>query len=467
MNIVLPDGGKIHMIGICGSGMSGLAVIMAQMGYQVSGSDLKLSSNSKHLKEIGVLINEGHDASYLGDADIVVRSAAVPTDNPEMLKAVESGIPIITRAQLLGKLMSLRKGIALSGTHGKTSTTSMLAMVMERAGLDPTVYIGGNLSQIGGSAKTGNGDYFIAEACEHFNSFHEIHPYIAIVTNIEADHLDFHGSLDGVIDSFCTFLTHLDKDGFAVLCADCPNVQRILPEVRKEHRMITYGFNEGVDCRAYDVKSDIPEPMFSVCFNGENLGRFTLNVPGEHNVSNALAVIAVSMKLGIDPDIIREALFDFHGADRRFEILGSANGVTVVDDYAHHPTEVQATLTAARTFNRRIIALFQPHMYSRTILNADMFAESLKLADLLFLAEIFPSREKPVAGVSSQMIADKMGSCATVVRHLPDKDTIADEMMPSLRNGDLVLVMGAGDIRGAGELLLEKLRSLDEGSDIK
>ncbi|MHB1455414.1 MAG: UDP-N-acetylmuramate--L-alanine ligase [Armatimonadota bacterium] len=463
MNIVLPDGGKIHMIGICGSGMSGLAVIMSSMGYRVAGSDLKMSVDVERMEGLGISIHKGHDASYVGDADIVVKSAAIPSDNPEILKAFELGIPVITRAELLGKLMSLKKGIAVSGTHGKTSTTSMLAMVMERAGLDPTVYIGGNLSQLGGSAKTGDGEYFVAEACEAFNSFLEIYPYIAVVTNIEADHLDCHGSLDGVIDSFRKFLTHLDDHGFAVLCADCANVQKILPEVAKNHRVITYGFNDDVDCRACDVNSDIPEPVFNVCFKGENIGTFKLNVPGEHNISNALAVIAVSMELGIKPDVICEALFDFHGADRRFEILGTANGVTVIDDYAHHPTEVHATLAAAKTLNRRIVALFQPHLFSRTMLFADQFAESLKLADLLYLAGIFPSREKPIPGITSQIIANKMGDSKTIVRHLPNKETIADEILPSLKNGDLVLVMGAGDIRSAGELLLEKLKSLDKG----
>lgn len=463
MNIVLPDGGKIHMIGICGSGMSGLAVIMSRMGYKVTGSDLKLSADVDRLADIGILIHKGHDASFVGDADIVVKSAAIPSNNPEIQKALELGIPVITRAELLGKLMSMKKGIAVSGTHGKTSTTSMLAMVMERAGLDPTVYIGGNLSQLGGSAKTGDGEYFIAEACEHFNSFHEIYPHIAIVTNIEADHLDFHGSLDGVIESFRTFLTHLDEDGFAVMCADCSNVQRILPDVREEHRVVTFGFSVDADCNAYKVNSDIPEPVFSVCFKGESIGDFTLKVPGEHNICNALAVIAVSMELGIEPDVIREVLFDFHGADRRFEILGSANGITVIDDYAHHPTEVHATLAAAKTLNRRIVALFQPHMFSRTVDFADQFAESLKLADILYLAEIFASRDKPIPGVSSQIIADRMSDSKTVVRYLPDKNTIADEMLPDLRDGDLVLVMGAGDIRSSGELLFEKLKSLEKG----
>lgn len=463
MNIVLPNGGKIHMIGICGSGMSGLAVIMSRMGYKVSGSDLKLSTDAKHLEDIGISIHKGHDAANVGDADIVVKSAAIPQENPEIQKALELNIPIITRAELLGKLMSFKKGIAVSGTHGKTSTTSMLAIVMEHAGLDPTVYIGGNLSQIGGSAKTGDGEYFVAEACEAFNSFHEIYPHIAIVTNIEADHLDYHGSLDGVIDSFRTFISHLDKDGFAVMCADCSNVQKILPEVKKDHRVITYGFSSEADCYAYEVNSDIPEPTFRVCYKGVDIGQFSLIVPGEHNISNALAVIAVSIELGIKPDVIREALLDFHGAMRRFEILGSAHGVTVIDDYAHHPTEVHATLAAAKTLNRRIVALFQPHLFSRTMIFADQFAESLKLADLLYLAEIFPSREKPIPGVSSKIISDKMIGSSTIVKYMPDRDSIAEEILADLKDGDIALVMGAGDIRSVGELLLERLKSLDKG----
>lgn len=460
----LPDGGNVYMVGIGGSGMSGLAIIMSRMGYHVLGSDLGFGPNIGLLSNMGIPIFEGHVAAHVGDADLVVVSAAIPSDNPEVLIAKEQGIPIMSRAELLGRLMSLKTGIAVAGTHGKTSTTSMLAVVMERADLDPTIYIGGNLDLIGGNAKLGEGEYFIAEACEAFNSFLEIHPHIAIVTNIEADHLDCHGSLEGVISSFGKFLSQLDVDGFAVMCGDCSNVRRILPEVRRDHDVITYGFGEDADCRAVCADAGVPMPNFGVCFRGRDLGKFQLGVPGRHNILNALSVIAVSTDLGVESDVIREALFDFHGATRRFEVLGTANGVTVIDDYAHHPTEVHATLAAAKTMGRRIVALFQPHLFSRTMIFADEFADSLKLADLLYLAEIYPSREKPMPGVRSRMIADRMLDCATVVKCLPVKETIADEMLPDLMDGDLVLVMGAGDIRATGELLLAKLERLERGS---
>ncbi|MHB1000951.1 MAG: UDP-N-acetylmuramate--L-alanine ligase [Armatimonadota bacterium] len=457
----LPVNARVHMVGIGGAGMSGLATVMASMGYRVSGSDMGSRLVLDKLAGLGVAVCRGHHASFTGDADLVVASAAVPYDNPELVVARDNDIPIISRAELLGWMMSCKRGIAVAGTHGKTSTTSMLAVILETAVLDPTIVIGGNLDLIDGNAKLGEGDLLLAEACEAFNSFLELHPNIAVVTNIEADHLDCHGSLEGVINSFRKFLSQVKDGGFAVMCLDCPNTRSIVQDIDCD--VITYGTSPDAKCRAYDINTDVPEPTFKVSFNGCFIGEFILNIPGLHNVRNALAAITVGIKLGIAPKLMREALLKFHGAGRRFEILGTSHGITVIDDYAHHPTEVHATLTAAKSLGRRIVAVFQPHLFSRTKLLANEFADNLKLADLLYLTEIYPSREKPMPGVSSMMIIDLMNGCSTDIKFVPEKDKVADEIISDLRNGDLVIVMGAGDIRSAGEALLSKLESMDEG----
>lgn len=457
----LPDGGDIYMIGIGGSGMSGLAIIMSEMGYHVSGSDLGLGPNIELLREHGITIHRGHDAANLGNADLVVLSAAIPDDNPEKVEALSRGITCISRGEMLGKLMSMRKSIAVAGTHGKTSTTSMLATVLEYAHMDPTIYIGGNLDLIGGNAKLGYGEYFVAEACEAFNSFQSIYPDIAVITNIEADHMEFYGSLNAVINSFRRFAMQTKDNGFLVVCNDSVNIQEILPDIMEGHRVITYGITEESHCRAVEVDVSNSNPAFDVIYEGANLGRFRLSVPGKHNVYNSLAAIAVGLELGIDVETMKTALREFHGAGRRFEELGTANGITVIDDYAHHPTEVRATLMAARSLGRRVVALFQPHLYSRTIRFATEFAESLSLADIVFLTDIYPSREKPVPGVTSQIIADKLAECQKSVIYVPGKDVVVDYMISYLKNDDVVLVMGAGDIRKAGEKLLHKLQMLD------
>ena len=456
----LPDKAKVHMIGIGGVGVSGLAQIMSEMGYKVTGSDLCPGETAEKLKKIGVEVFAGHNSAYISGADLVVASAAVPEDNPELVAAHEQGILVLSRAEMLGRLMSGKYGIAVAGTHGKTTTTSMIAVMLEAAELDPTVSIGGDVEQLSGNAKLGESQFFLAEACEAFNSFLELKPKMAIVTNIEADHLDCHGSLDGVIKSFKKFLSQIEQNGCAIMCLDCPNVKRVIPSV--ECRVITYGTGREADCSAYRLDVSVQNPSFEVVYKNRDLGKFTLNVPGIHNVRNALAVIAVGCELGIDRETICSALLEFRGAGRRFEILGTAQGVTVVDDYAHHPTEVAATLAAARTWGRRVVAVFQPHLYSRTQLFADGFADSLKEADLVVLTEIYAAREKPIPGVSAKMISDRME--AGKARFLPDKQQLAEELAPLLKEGDLVVVMGAGDIRSSAEELLTRLEA-DAGTE--
>lgn len=459
--IPLPKNSRVHMLGIGGAGMSGLAIIMSGMGYTVSGSDLRPGVVGEKLAALGIKVFQGHDKDQVSKADLVVASAAVSNDNPELIEARDRGIPVVTRAQMLGRLMLGKTGIAVAGTHGKTTTTSILAVILEHAGLDPTILIGGDLNLINGNAKLGHSDLFLTEACEAFNSFLELFPKIAVVTSIEADHLDCHGSLEGVKKGFRKFLSGIESGGFAVMCADCPNVREVIPSISS--RVITYGTSDGSDCRALCVDATSPHPVFKVKYRGQDLGEFRLNVPGIHNVRNALSAIAVGMELGIGADTIREVLLKFDGAKRRFEILGTASGITVVDDYAHHPTEVSVTLQAARSLNRRIIAVFQPHLYSRTQLLASDFAKSLSQADSIIVTEIYPSREKPIPGVSAKMIADMINyETADKAKFIADKHDIAEEIIPYLKPDDLVIVMGAGDIRVAAESLLNRLGSVQE-----
>lgn len=449
------------MIGIGGAGVSGLAVVMAQMGYKVSGSDLRPDSVAEKLGELGVAVYTGHDAGYVSGADLVVASAAVPEENPELIAAGKAGIPILSRAQMLGRLMEGHFGIAVAGTHGKTTTTSMLAVLLESAGRDPTVLIGGDLDKLNGNAKLGRGNLLLTEACEAFNSFHDLRPRIAVVTNIEADHLDWHGSLEGVIDSFRQFLSQIEQGGCAIMCTDCRNVREVIPSITQ--RVITYGINEDADFRAFNVEADAPEPFFRVMHQGRDLGRLSLRVAGLHNIRNALAAIAVGCELNIDLEVIRSSIAEFHGACRRFEVLGTAKGITVIDDYAHHPTEIRATLAAARTWKRRVIAIFQPHLYSRTKLLADGFADSLKEADMVMLTEIYPAREKPIPGVSADIISDLINKKSPgKARYIADKKCLADELVPLLLPGDMVVVMGAGDIRASAEELLPRISSNED-----
>lgn len=439
--------------------MSGLAAVLAERGCKVSGSDLKLSATTERLESLGVEVFQGHSAANVGDAELVVASAAVPPENPELAIARERGLPILGRAQLLGMMMEGTLGVAVAGTHGKTTTTSMLADVLVAGGLDPTILIGGDLERLHGNARLGKGRVFLTEACEAFSSFLELHPTVSIVTNIEADHLEFYGSLEGVIAAFKQFLSQTQPEGCAILCLDDANVRDLLPSV--QGRTTTYGFSADVDLRAVDADLASPQPSFRMTHKGVDCGALTLRVPGEHNVRNALAALAAGHELGLSFDVMITALSDFRGAERRFDVLGEECGIIVVDDYAHHPTEIRATLEAARAFKRRVVAVYQPHQYSRTVSFMDEFAETLSLADVVVLTEIFAAREEPTPGVSSSMIGDIIRSRhpEKQVIFIADKDAVARAILPELRPGDLVIVMGAGDIRVAGETLLALLGS--------
>lgn len=455
-NSILPVTTPVHMMGVCGAGMSGLAYVMAGMGYSVSGCDAKPTEVAERLRSLGVSVFEGHDPTHVTAGGLLVASAAIPDSNAEVAAARDQGVEVISRAEMLGRLMAGRYGIAISGTHGKTTTTSMIALVLERAGLDPTILIGGDLGVLGGNAKLGKSEYFVTEACEAYGSFLSLRPRMAVITNIEHDHHDCYPTLDDVMSAFRTFLSQVEAGGMVIACADCPNVRALIPEIAE--RVVSYGLSEDADVRAAGFDAESANPSFRVMHEGCEIGEFALGVPGRHNVLNALAAIAVGVELGVGPEVMREALAEFRGAERRFDVLGEASGITVVDDYAHHPTEVRATLDAARARGRRVIAVFQPHLYSRTRALAADFAESLSAADEVVLTEIYAAREQPMPGVSGEMIAEMVNSSSPrKARFIAEKGRVAAELVAELRSGDLVVFMGAGDIRESAEELLRLL----------
>ena len=452
----------IHFVGIGGAGMSGMARVLARQGVAVTGSDLRESPTLESLRrESGIRAEAGHEAHHLNGATLVVVSAAVKKTNPEVIAARAKSIPIISRAEMLGRLMArYPRSIAVSGTHGKTTTTGMTAMVLGAGRLDPTVLIGGDLPAYGGNARLGASDVFLAEACEAYDSFLDLVPKIAVITNVEADHLDYYGDLDNVLRSFRKFLGQVT--GTAILPATDENARALMDSLRAAPSgpaLVTYALEAEATLRAADVDADGSSPSYTAIWHGETLGRVTLSVPGLHNVANSLAALAVGLTLGVPFCCIAEGLRTFVGTGRRFERLGETrNGALVIDDYAHHPTEIRATLAAARLAHpgRRIIAVFQPHLPSRTRDFKAEFAESFGKADHVVLTDIFPAREQPIEGVTgaglAALTADRRG--AEHVTYVADKAALPARLAEIVRPGDLLLTLGAGDIRAAGEGLL-------------
>ena len=445
--------------------MSGLARVLARQGTHVTGSDLRESPTLAALRrESGIRAEAGHAAANLNGATLVVASAAVKKDNPEMAAARERGIPVISRAEMLGRLMArYPRSVAITGTHGKTTTTGMTAMVLEAGNLDPTVLIGGDLPAYGGNARLGGSDVFLAEACEAYDSFLDLDPKIAVVTNIEADHLDYYGDLPNVLRSFRKFLSQVT--GTAILAGSDPNIHAVLEEMRGTQSMpkiVTYAADGGSDAMlsAQEIVLDSATPSYTALWRGAPLGQVQLAVPGLHNVANSLAAVGVGLTLDVPFIQIASGLAAFTGTGRRFERLGvTASDVLVVDDYAHHPTEIRATLAAARRAygaDRRIVAVFQPHLPSRTRDFKTEFAESFAAADHVVLTDIFLARELPIDGVTgaglAALTADRRG--ADCVTYVADKSQLPARLAEIVRPGDLVLTLGAGDIRSAGEGLL-------------
>ena len=459
----------IHFVGIGGIGMSGIAEVLLNLGYRVSGSDLKLSDITRRLAALGGRIAVGHDASAVGDADVVVISSAVKSTNPEVVEARRRGIPVIPRAEMLGELMRMKTGIAIAGSHGKTTTTSLVATVLGAAGLDPTVVIGGKLNSLGSNARLGQGELLVAEADESDGSFLRLTPTVAVVTNVDPEHLDHHGTVENLERAFLDFIHKVPFYGLAVLCLDHPAVQqRILPHVEKRH--VTYGLDARADYRALDLSFSGLTSKFTIGRRGEVLGEVTLAMPGAHNVLNALAVLAVADFFEVPFDTYRAALAGFTGVGRRFTVRGEARGVMVIDDYGHHPAEIQATLAGAHAGfvatqhgagrPRRIVAAFQPHRYTRTRDLLDEFAAAFDDASLVVVCDVYAAGEEPIAGATSaELVARMRARGHAAVQYVPRRADVAAYLQPLLRDGDLLITFGAGDVWQVGEDVLAGLRA--------
>jgi UDP-N-acetylmuramate--alanine ligase len=450
---------RIHFVGAGGVGMSGLAeILLLSTPLEISGCDRERSENTDRLTRLGAKIAYGHDPAHVLEVDLLVTSSAVEDSNPEVVAARGRGLPVIRRAEMLAEIMRLKQGIAIAGTHGKTTTTSLTGMVLTEAGLDPTIVVGGRVRILGTNARLGKGDFLVAEADEFDRSFLKLTPVVAVLTNIEADHLDCYKDLDDILDSFVIFANRVPFYGAVIACADDPGVQRVLPRVVR--RVVTYGVSEGAALRAQEIRLEAGGTTFEVWEgNTWSLGSVRLTLPGLHNVSNALAAIAVGRELSIPFPTIARALSEFTGVVRRFETKGERGGVLVIDDYAHHPTEITATLAAARQVHprRRLVALFQPHLFSRTRDFAEQFGRALTACDLALVTDVYPSREKPLPGVTGELIVQAARAAGQVnIVYLPEKNKVNDEMEALLKPGDLLVTMGAGDVVRFGEEYLAR-----------
>jgi UDP-N-acetylmuramate--alanine ligase len=448
----------LHFVGIGGIGMSGIAEVLLNLGYTISGSDSKLSAITARLASLGALVHEGHAAANIAGATGLVVTSAVGEDNPEVAEARRQGIPVIPRGELLAELMRLKFGVAVGGSHGKTTTTSMVAAILSSAGLDPTVVVGGRLKAMGGSnARIGKSDFLVVESDESDGSFLKLAPILAVVTNIDHEHLDHYKTFDRVLDAFTEFVNKVPFYGAAVLCVDDENVRMILPDVRR--RTITYGKSQVADLRITDIDCQPSASAFELTLRGESLGRFRLNAPGVHNVLNATAAVAIALELTIPLEEVRKGLEVYSGVDRRMQVKGQEGGVTVMDDYGHHPTEVRATLDAARLGRySRVLVLFQPHRYSRTQLLMDEFARSFDIADAVFVLDIYAASEPPIAGVTADALVEKIREHGHhAVFSAGGLNDGIGAIAAEARSGDLVLTLGAGSVTQAGEKILELL----------
>jgi UDP-N-acetylmuramate--alanine ligase len=447
----------IHFVGIGGTGMSGIAEILINLGYKVTGSDLSSTEVTERLARLGGEVALGHDRSHVEDADVLVYSSAVKPDNPEMLEARRRGVPVIPRAEMLAELMRMKYGIAVGGAHGKTTTTWLVGLVMAAAGLDPTIVVGGRLKALGTNTKLGGGRYLVAEADESDGSFLKLSPSLAIVTNIDEEHLDHYANLDAIKASFVEFVNKVPFYGAAIVCLDQENVQAIMPRIGR--RVVTYGFSQQADIRGTDVTQDETGVTFNVALKGRKLGSLYVRIPGEHNVSNALAAVAVAMELDIPFAAVSEGVSEFTGISRRMEHKGEAGGVSVMDDYAHHPTEIIATLRAARSFwRKRIVAVFQPHRHTRTEALWERLGRSFYDADSVIVTSIYGAGEEPIPGVTAELVVKAaLQSGHRDVTYVPDKSQIPDRLAAVLRPGDLLVTLGAGDVWKVGEEVLRRL----------
>ncbi|MBI4378485.1 MAG: UDP-N-acetylmuramate--L-alanine ligase [Nitrospinae bacterium] len=453
----------IHFVGIGGAGMSGIAEVLLNLGYKVSGSDISQSESVNHLMRLGAHVSLGHKASNINGAEVVVISSAVSPDNEEIVTAKDRLIPVIPRAEMLAELMRLKYGVAVAGAHGKTTTTSMIASVLFSGGLDPTVVIGGRVNSIGSGAKLGQGDFLVAEADESDGSFLKLTPTIAVVTTIDAEHLDHYGNISEIKKAFLKFINKVPFYGSSILCLDQEHIQSIVPQIEK--RFITYGFTVQAEYTARDITSSGRTTQFTAFRRQKPLGEVRLNLPGIHNVQNSLSAIAVGIELDIDFNSIKRGLEEFSGVQRRFQIKGEFNGVIVVDDYGHHPAEIKATLRSAKEGwkGKKIITVFQPHRYTRTRDLLNEFYTAFYDSDSLIITEIYPAGEKPIDGVNAHLIYEG------VRRHghrdvifIDNSVEIVEYLSRKVRQDDMVITLGAGDIWKVGEEFIERLKIREE-----
>ena len=451
----------IHLVGIGGSGMSGIAEILVSQGFTVTGSDIRESDTIKRLRGLGCKVSIGHSGENVHGADVVVVSSAIPEDNPEVQEARRLKIPVIPRAEMLAELMRMKFSIAIGGTHGKTTTTAMIASVLEVGGLDPTVIDGGKLVSLGTGARLGNSHFMVVEADEAYGSIKRVSPTIAVVTSIDADHLDYYRDIEDIKETFLDFINRVPFYGVAVLCLDQENIQNLIPHI--ERRFITYGVETLADVTAHEIRYEGPTARYELKFRGEPLGEIYLPMPGTHNVQNSLAAVAVGLELEIDFESIKKGLEGFKGVHRRFEIIGEFKDVLIVDDYAHNPAKLKATFSAARLSfpERRVVAVFQPHRYQRVKHLAEEFANSFFQTDLLIVTAIYGAGEKPIEGVTGDSLASSIRDHGhRNVVYIPNLEDVIEYLAEIVRSGDLVITAGAGDVwkvaYGLRDRLVEK-----------
>src|SRR3990172_813323 len=449
---------KVHFVGIGGIGMSGIAEILLNQGFEITGSDKSLSEVTKRLSDLGIKIYEGHSRENLKDADVLVYSSAVTIDNPEVKEAIARKIPVIKRSEMLAETMRLKYGIGIAGTHGKTTTTSMVGLALTEGNVDPTIIVGGKLSGLGGTnARLGNGDFIVVEADEFDRTFLKLTPVIAAITTLESEHLDTYRDLDDIKSAFIEFANKVPFYGFVVICMDEPALQDIIPQINK--KIFTYGLTAQADIRAVDISHEKFFSSFTVKYKGKELGKIKLKIPGVHNVKNSLVAICVGIELGVDFKVIKKALESFGGVYRRFEVKYDKE-ILVVDDYAHHPTETSATLSGIRAgWDNRLVAVFQPHLYSRTRDFYQGFGRSFLNSDVFVCTDVYPAREEPIEGVNGKLISNitqKFGH--KNVHYIPDKNNVPEFVLNIIKDDDIVVTMGAGDIWKYGNKLVELLK---------
>lgn len=454
----------IHFVGIGGIGMSGIAEVLHNLGYEITGSDAKDSETTRRLKNLGIKVQIGHKAENVDDAHVVVISSAVSNDNAEVVEAKRKSIPVIPRAEMLAEIARLKYGVLIAGAHGKTTTTSLISTVLAHAGFDPTVVIGGRLRATGSNAKLGQGDFLVAEADESDGSFLKLSPTIAVVTNVDREHMDYFKTLDAIKDAFVSFMNKVPFYGAVIACIENDDLRKLIPFVQK--RCITYGLSAAADVYASNIDRGFMSVTFDVVYKGVDLGRYMIPVPGIHNVLNSLAAITAAMELKIDQELIKEALIKFSGIQRRFELKGEERGIKVFDDYGHHPTEIKAVLRAAKEGlnigekdKGQLFVIFQPHRYTRTRDVIDQFADCFNDADALCLMDIYSAGEKPIEGVHSKILFEKIKKTGHKdISYFPDREEMIKTLISRLKKGDVLFTLGAGDVWKAGEEIVKRLR---------